>query len=363
MRRVTRKARPVKSAGQLEHYVFGSDRHRTDKAMADRLRATEYIPTTVAVPTKGPFPRAKELAENLVLGEDGKWEQVPPGVYVKRLLPFTSRKAGTYWATKKVRGEVLKKKDGTPVMQRQHTRALHDIYLSLPPWISEVLAHATQTADGMATVRRVAEQAALAAADVLEKRTGYKAVGVALHPDARNAFGIHIQYLTVENGQLLGRSQGGGRGRRGVRLAGDVNCALHRFGQVREIPGGWNKVVAERDYDDIAMIDAMDETIEQVLPGADFYKEPYVDAWLARRKKTRGDLAIEVDELREELKKTRAQLEEKDDRIRSLEDILSISTLNVKTDHGREVVKSGIESANKGGQSPPKPMDTQSPGM
>lgn len=362
MRRVTRKARPVRSAGQLEHYVFGSDRHTTDKEVADRLRATEYIPTTVVVPSKGPFPRARELAENLVRRGE-RWEEVPAEIYVKRLRPFTSRKAGTYWSPKKVRGEVLTKKDGSPIMQCQRTKALHDIYLSLPPWITEVLAQATELSEGIPTVRRVAEQAALAAAETLEKRTGYKAVGIALHPDGRNAFGIHIQFLTVEDGQLLGRSRGGGKGRRGLRLAGDVNCALHRFGKVREIPGGWNKVVSERDYDDIAMIDAIDQTIMEIVPRADFLKEPYVDDWLRRRKKTRGDLALEVDSLREELKKARAQLEEKTDRVKRLEEILSITKLDIRTD-SQSVPKVPVQRpAQSPTQSPPKPMDTESPGM
>lgn len=325
------------SGRQLEHYVFGSDTHLRDKQVAAKLRSMEFIPTTVVAEPKPPFPKAEEVAENLVrVTVDGelRWAEARPEEYVKRLLPFTRKSAGYYYAPKTAGGEpVYAKKTGERVMQRQHTRALHDMYLSLPPWISEVLADAMAYSDSIATVRRIAEQAAIAAAEVLEKRTGYKVVGIALHPDSRQAFGVHFQYLSVENNQLLGRSRGGTRGKRGVRQAGDVNCALHRFNKVIEIPGGWRDVVAQRDYDDIAMIDAMDQAIKEIVPAADSMKHSYVQNWIAKRSKSRGDLDREVDQLRKE----NEMLKEETKKLKSM---LSMTTLKEKT----AGEKRGIES-------------------
>lgn len=340
MRRVTRKTRPVKSSGQLEHYVFGSERHRTDKSMADRLRATEYVPTTVVVPETGPFPRAGELAENLVrVVHEGelRWKEAPPKAYIEALKPYTKRGAGNYEIPKVAGGKILTKKNGDPVMQKYRTKAMRDIYISLPPWVTEGLAELATLEGGLAKVRRVAEQAALAAAEVLEERTGYKAVGIAIHPDSKFALGIHIQFLTVENGQLLGRSRvgasgKGGVGRRGIRVAGDVNCALHRFSKVREIPGNWNRSVSTRDYDDIAMIDAMDKRIEELMPNIDYGKEHYVDSWLARRKKSRELIEKEVTQLTEE----KAQLEQVNKQLRAklsmLAKNISLSNLRAAAD-------------------------------
>lgn len=344
MRRVTRKTRAVRSIYQLEHYVFGSDRHRSDKTVADRLRATEYVPTTVVVPETGPFPRAGELAENLVRVEHGgelRWKEALGRAYIEALKPYTKRGAGDYQIPKVSRGKILTKKNGDPIMQKYSTKALRDIYISMPPWVTEGLSELATLEGGLPKVRRVAEQAALAAAEALEKRTGYKAMGIAIHPDSKLALGIHIQFLTVENGQLLGRSRHGaggkgGRGRRGLRLAGDVNCALHRFNKVRDIPGDWIKSVSTRDYDDIAMLDAMDKRILELMPNIDYGKEHYVDTWLARRKKSREHIEKEVAILTEE----KQELEQMNKQLKAKLDDLSrnISLNNLKTATDKEPI-------------------------
>jgi hypothetical protein len=312
--------------------------------MADRLRATEFVPTTVVVPKAGPFPRAGELAENLVRvvhGGELRWKQVAPRDYIEGLKPYTKKGAGDYQIPMVRRGEIVTKKNGQPVMQKKRTQALRDIYISLPPWVTEGLSELATLDGGLEKVRRVTEQAALAAAEALEARSGYKAVGIAIHPDSKYALGVHIQYLTVEDGQLIGRSrQGldgkGGRGRRGLRLAGDVNCALHRFSKVREIPGNWNRSVSTRDYDDIAMLDAMDASIQELMPNIDYSKEHYVDEWLMRRKKPRDLIESEVEQLTEEKKKLEAINQQLMKKISTLE--RSISLTNIKTATDREPI-------------------------
>lgn len=357
MRRVTNKVRKVKSKRQLEHYVFGSGVHSKDKEVASRLRSLDYVAVAGRPELRPAFPRAAELAENLVRRQDGRWMQVKPEVYVKTLHPYTRKEAGVYFSPRRRKGGevVLSKKTGQPSLQLNRTQAMRDVYLSLPPWISEVLADATQLEGGMATVRRVAEQAALEAAEVLEKRTGYKPVGIALHPDSRNAFGIHIQYLTIENGQKLGRSQGDQKGRRGIRVAGDVNCALYRFSKVRDIPGNWIKSVSTRDYDDIAMIDAMDKLIDELLPRAGYLKESYVDEWLERRRKGKVEL-VEANQI---LRQEKLDLEEKNKRlnkrINKLQHLLSLAAMDTRQDRDvRDRIIQGMDEdeIDKGPEDP-----------
>lgn len=316
MRRVSRKSRPVGSKRQLEHYVFGSPRHRADKAMADRLRGTEILKTATILSKVASFPRAEALAGNFALvTQDGKvgWKRTPDKTYIEVLKPYLKKGAGEYQIPMVVRGQIRRKKNGDIVMQKKHTKAMRDVYISLPPWISEALAGMMSQEAAIPKIRRLVEVAASKAVEVLEKRTGYKPVGIAIHPDSRHAIGIHIQYLTVENGQLLGRSREGtkgekdkpGVGRRGLRLAGDVNCALHRFNKVRPVEGDWIKSVSTRDYDDIAMHDAMDAAISTMAPNMDFGKEDYVDDWLKRRKQ-----AIDAGRSKDEkLEDTRVELE------------------------------------------------------
>jgi len=339
MRRVTKKARPISSERQLEHYVFGSERHRADKTVADRLRATEYVPTTVVVPATEHFPRAGDLAENLVrVDHEGelRWKEAPQETYIQALKPHLKKGAGEYQIPKVSKGQILTKKNGDPVMQKFRTKALRDVYISLPPWVAEAAADLMDYEGGPEKVRRMVEQAALAAAETLEARTGYKAMGIAIHPDSRYAIGVHIQFLTVENNQLLGRSRTGsggrgGAGRRGLRLAGDVNCALHRFSKVREIEGNWIKSVSTRDYDDIAMIDAMDARIKELLPNIDYNKEHYVDSWVAKRKKSREVIEREVAKLTEENEKQQKENAKLRNRIAVLEKSFYTNSLDSAT--------------------------------
>ena len=339
MRRVTKKARPISSERQLEHYVFGSDRHRADKTVADRLRAMEYVPTTVVVPVTEHFPRAGDLAENLVrVVHEGelRWKEAPQEAYIQALKPYLKKGAGEYQIPKHSGGQILTKKNGDPVMQKYRTKALRDVYISLPPWVAEAAADLMDYEGGPEKVRRMVEQAALAAAETLEERTGYKALGIAIHPDSRYAIGVHIQFLTVENNQLLGRSRTGsggkgGVGRRGLRLAGDVNCALHRFNKVREIEGNWIKSVSTRDYDDIAMIDAMDARIKELLPNIDYNKEHYVDGWIAKRKKSREVIEREIAKLTEETEKKDKEIAKLRNRIGVLEKSFYTNSLDSAT--------------------------------
>jgi hypothetical protein len=181
------------------------------------------------------------------------------------------------------------KKDGSPVMQRRQGNALQDAYFSMPPWYAEFFATIVDQGPELAgVVQAAAFRAASAAAAALEERTGYEPVSLAVHPDGWNALGFHIQFRKVRDGKLLGRSACGKVGRNGLRLAGDVNLALHRFDGVEAVPGSWQKVVEERDYDDVAMdaalVKALDLEIEALAgkEGVEYVREAakdYVRDW------------------------------------------------------------------------------------
>jgi hypothetical protein len=114
-------------------------------------------------------------------------------------------------------------------------------------------------------IQEVALKAASSAMATLEERTGYEGVGIALHPDSKTGFGFHLQFLTCKDGKLLGKSASGERGRKGLKLAGDVNLAMTRFDAVEAVPGGWKTIVEERDYDDVAMEGPMVAVIREAL--------------------------------------------------------------------------------------------------
>ena len=121
-------------------------------------------------------------------------------------------------------------------------------------------------------------------------------------------------------------------------MAGDVNCALYRFSKVREISGNWHKSVGTRDYDDIAMIDAMDAKINELFPGGDYLKGRYVDNWLASKKKTRVDLEAEVADLRKELEAKAKEAEVLNKRIEQLHEILRLTTLKTQPAVMKDVI-------------------------
>lgn len=248
MDKLTSKARIVRNVRQLWHYVFNSDVHLEDEKKARKKRRAVFIEIEMPEPNRTPFPSAKEVAANAIRGKGGEFEIVAAKSYVDRLDGLRLQMA--YWVPKK--GRV--KKNGTPTLQKGTTMPLQDCYFNLPPWYAQFLAMLLDKDTSLFPwVQEVVLAAAKAAMAVVEERSGYEGVGIALHPDSCGSFGFHLQYLTAKDGKLLGRSASGKPGKPALRLANDGNLALYRFDQVDPVPGGWKKIVAERDYDDVAM--------------------------------------------------------------------------------------------------------------
>ncbi len=271
--RVTAKVRKVRSDRQGEHYIFTSDVHEVDERAARKRRGKVFAEVGELERVHVAFPGAAGVSSLGVRSAPPKggasgsgFELADEKVFLAAVHDARQPSEGIYY----VPHSKKKKKDGTPVMQKRKTDALKDAYFSIPPWYSEFFAlvverDAKEGGERTVRVQLAVFRAASAAARSLEARTGYQAVSLAVHPDSRSAIGFHIQFRTVKDGMLLGRSGEGGVGRKGLRLAGDVNLALHRFNGVENVPGSWKKIVEERDYDDVAMDEALVKALDEEI--------------------------------------------------------------------------------------------------
>lgn len=292
MKRVTKRVRKVRSAEARAHLVYTSEQHRKDKEAADKLRGPEFVrvPET-ARPVAEPFPHANAMSAVCLFGDNnGKrgLSACKPAEYTARLAAAELDSSTWYTPTKK------RKKNGEPILQKRKGCGLHDCYFSLPPWVVAHLAEVAEQGD-KATIleaRLVALRAVADAARLLEKRTGYKVVGAALHPDSRGAMGYHLQYCTASGGQLLGLSAKGKEGRKGLRLAGDVVGALQRMSayttELDSAERYWERPTADgRGYDDIALNKAVDQSLKaqlaDVWPAVELRATEYTADWLRRR--------------------------------------------------------------------------------
>lgn len=335
MKRVTKKTRAFRRRTQALHYVWGSKQHELDEAAANKLRSIRYMPVEIVEPgsKKQPFGGSKEVAR-LVAGNAIRLSPPKGGEsgrggfslvekaddYVDRLCEL-----GCPVHCERPKKGRAPKKDGTLTMETYTVKEpLKDTYFSLPPWVSEFLSgaveHASDQTSAAEWVQAVAFEGAKAAAAVLEERTGYRVEGIALHPDGYGAFGFHLQYLTAADGELLGRSNDGKRGRKGLRLAGDVNLGLNRFDAVDAVPGNWKRVVKSRDYDDVAMDGPLNAVVREMIaakygpPGLevlDGIARDYVREWKkGSAAKAREDkLKQEVDRLKKENSDLRERIE------------------------------------------------------
>ncbi|NBR59999.1 MAG: hypothetical protein EBT89_12705, partial [Opitutaceae bacterium] len=243
MKRVTRKVRAVRSKGAREHLDFNSEKHKQDKAAADRLREPQWVrlPDAPKVEVQ-PFPRAAELAM-VYICFDGTEEagrrmmrRVEPATHNAHIA--AAERDGRVWYTQSKK----LKKNGQPKLQKRTGDGVRDCHFSLSPWVSEHLAEMVE-AGRLAEARELAQQAVNVARTVLARRTGYKVVGVAVHPDSRGVLGYHLQFQTASGGKLLGRSAEGKKG--GLRLAGDSMSAVARYSEFVKVEDRFSLLMEE----------------------------------------------------------------------------------------------------------------------
>ena len=240
----------MRSKGAREHLVFTSEKHAADKAAADRLREAQYVrlPADPRVAPK-PFPHAAELACQVGVS-DGKAQYMDPATYTQHLAAARKDAAVWYVPTKKL------KKNGAPQLQKRKGEGLSDCYFSFPPWYARWFGMWVEEG-GIEQVRQIVSAAVHAAAVELKKRTGYKVVGYAVHPDSEGVIGFHIQFQTAAAGKLIGRSAKGKKG--GLRLAGDAMSGVARMAEYGPVEDRFG--ILDRDYDDLAINRVLDANL------------------------------------------------------------------------------------------------------
>lgn len=257
-----------------EHLVWWTELHRIDRENADRIRTRKYALIDIEeMPIREAFPEDRKLAFMAVanLKSVGQWSYATKEVF-KKTLKTAAKDANMYF---KDTGK--KNKDGTHILQKRKTEGLYDVYFNLPPWISLNLAKLVEEGEsGNDTFKITMAKLGVALSRELEKRSGYKAVSFAFHPDSRNKVGFHLQFQTVSDKKLLGRSTNGKKGRKGLRVMGDVNLAMYRMNKLDKITTDRHgepllqKDIATRferkNYDDIAFDSILNDFIDKNLP-------------------------------------------------------------------------------------------------
>lgn len=311
MKRVTKRVRAVKSKKAVKHLIFTSDQHERDRLAADRLRSVEFVAVGPRE-EKGrvPFPAAEQFSA-VALFEEKTLRPVAPEVFEEALAK--AKEDGRVWWTDTGR----RRSDGEPILQRREGSGLSDCYFSFPPWVAEHLAEMVE-AGQLNEARQIAGAVLREVGWELAKRTGYKPVGGALHPDSRGALGFHIQFQTASQGKLLGRSANGKVGRKGLRLLGDAMLAVSRFGEFIGLDGKAYRAINKKDYDDVALDKVMMKTLKKKFKEKDLEKikergKIYAENWKRKRDEALaegrkiGRLERENKQLREEISSLKEQ--------------------------------------------------------
>lgn len=293
MKRVSRKVRASKSRESHLHLVFTNPQHERDREAADRLRAAQHI-TIYHQPEvrREAFPNAAKFSQ-LAIFEGDVPKPAKEAEYLARLAE--AKKDASSW----VRDDKVKK-DGTRYTRTEKGNGLKDVYFNFPPWYSDKLARLVEAGDPNKAVK-IAMTTTIAVARKLQERTGYKLVGIALHPDQRKSLGFHIQFQTASEGQLLGRSATKTRGRKGLRLWGDAMLTVQRFAKYVDLPQIL-KLKQKKDYDDVAFDETLDTSFRsnfspEELSEIDAAATTYSFDWL-QRNGARKSPKKELEELR-----------------------------------------------------------------
>lgn len=289
----------------FKHLVWTSTTHKTDQKAADNLRASISVETPVVY--RAPIKDAASIAcQVLYFSQDGnkKVKYANEAEYVKEVSK-EDRKRSWYMSSGR----------------KRKTKGIIDTYISLPPWWTKVLNEDMENGRLTAEeVKKIVVKLAGKAMEVLKKRTGYEPLYFTVHPESLNNLHVHFGVCNVsETNELLGRSGGGSKGKRGLRHAGDCNLALMRMNQILPHPftrKGALKALT-KDCDDVAIAQDIDNTLAVLLPDrvnrAKALGIAHVKEWLKRAnekmtsdvevlRKENGELRVENEKLKGEIK-------------------------------------------------------------
>lgn len=276
------KARNLATARKVSRHLVMGNQHDMDRAAAEKLRVFPSVPRLI----QPPFPRAREVgfAGHWI---DGEFRIQDGDAFVEMNVGV---KANAWYWYKDPRGNRRDQPKYSGVVETN---------VALRTGIARVLAEMVD-ANQLDVARDIASRAGLAGMHLLGTRTGYIPAYLVMHPDAVGTLSFHFGMLPVDINKrcLVGRSAGGRRGRRGLRLLNDAFTSVLRHHEAITLPQALVRRplenVKERDPDDWAVAQEMDRVAIQELfqlPGgevlvrrADEIQKEAARDWLERYK-------------------------------------------------------------------------------
>ena len=229
-----------KAIHAAKHLTLG-DQHDIDRAAAEAMRLYPSVPRT-----KQPaFPREREM------GFAGHFVE---GTFIKQAdVDFVAmnvmyKEDAWYWRHDKRKNRKPRKQD-TGVLESN---------VPFSTGLARVLASMVEAGDV-----RLSQELAMVACEAgmreFERLTGYRRAYMALHPDSIGTLSCHygLWPISREERCLIGRSAGGKRGKRGLRMLGHAFMSLLRHGDAIQLPEELlrlaRKNLKERSPDDWAV--------------------------------------------------------------------------------------------------------------
>lgn len=274
------KATNAKTARRVSKHLLMGDQHDSDRAAAEKLRSFPTVPRL----KQSPFPREREF------GFAGHW--IEGKFHIQGDDDFVDMnlacKENAFYLYKDPRGN---RED------RVRVTGIVETNVAISSGLARELAAVVNGGD-ILKARSLALTAGKAGMECLAKRTGYSPAYMALHPDSVGTVSFHFGLWPVdpEKRCLIGRSAGGKKGRRGLRLLGDAFMSVLRHDQAIALPADLVhqplQNLKERDPDDWAIGLTLDRVIrdeiscwpdgENILKRVDDYQRQAALEWLLR---------------------------------------------------------------------------------
>jgi hypothetical protein len=307
-RKISRKQKRVrhqsrkKAVRAARHLTLG-DQHDIDRRAAEAVRMFPSVPRL----KQTPFPLEREFgfAGHYI---DGVFVVQAADAFVA--MNVTYKEDAWYLRHDKRAGRKPRRKD-TGIIETN---------VSVSCGLAHVLASFVEAGE-LKLAQNLAHSAGEAGMEELKRRTGYDSAFMALHPDAYGTLSFHFGLWPVDREKrcLIGRSEGGTRGRRGLRSLGHAFISILRHHGAIGLPENLirraEKNITHRDPDDWAVANAMDCKLrselmklpdgKQILERADEFQKAAAEEWLERFYTTAGGVELLKAERDDAVKKLR----------------------------------------------------------
>jgi hypothetical protein len=274
------KATNRKTAARVSRHLVMGDQHDNDREAAARIRAFPVVPKL----EQAPFPHERKVG---FVGHfiNGEFCVQGPANFEKMNVAC---KANAWYWRHDPRG------NREP---RLKISGIVETNVAISAGLAHVLADMAKE-EKFDDVRRLTLCAGKAGMEEFERRSGYWAAYMALHPDSEGTLSAHFGLWPVDRKErkLIGRSATGKKGRRGLRTLGDAFMSVLRHHFAIGLPANlvWRPLenLKERDPDDWAVGLVMDRVLreeisklpngQKLLQQADEYQKAAARDWLAR---------------------------------------------------------------------------------